>query len=159
MRASKRVFLRPEGSNVTSLDGVTRVSVVVVLCRPGRCLFCLTWFMFVLQFRRGWPNKSLWRSPRPCNPPGSASSSRRRTCVHTHTHTSPHSSVRHFTYFEFLHFHVFTSPPFPAPLFHPPPLCLLSLGSLSLNLSLCFLWFISSFYLLLSFTSSLFLSF
>lgn len=46
---------------------------------PARTLFDLTRFMFVVQFRRGWPNKSPWRSPRPCSPPGSASSSRQRT--------------------------------------------------------------------------------
>ncbi len=48
----------------------------------AQMLFVL-WLMFVHvsvrpQFRRGWPNRSLWRSLRPCSPPGSAWSSRQR---------------------------------------------------------------------------------
>lgn len=35
---------------------------------------------FDLQFRRGWPNRSPWLSPRPCSPPGWVWSSRPRTC-------------------------------------------------------------------------------
>lgn len=36
--------------------------------------------LFDLQFRRGWPNRSPWLSPRPCSPPGWVWSSRPRTC-------------------------------------------------------------------------------